>query len=121
MLIIVLGRQFTRGNVVVSTYSMVDNTPNRSQEPKKITETLQGREWCFILLNKLHVVPTAVFHRVVATIKAHAKPGLSSMPVREGVKITDHNYMIGPKMYEVNWIDLASKSHIATFQCTEAP
>jgi DNA excision repair protein ERCC-3 len=33
--------------------------------------------------------------------------------VREDDKITDLNYMIGPKLYEANWMDLAAKGHIA--------
>lgn len=36
--------------------------------------------------------------------------------VREDDKITDLNYMIGPKLYEANWMDLASKGHIARVQ-----
>lgn len=33
--------------------------------------------------------------------------------VREDDKIADLNYMIGPKLYEANWMDLAAKGHIA--------
>jgi len=36
--------------------------------------------------------------------------------VREDDKITDLNYMIGPKLYEANWQDLAAKGHIANVQ-----
>ena len=42
-------------------------------------EFLQGREWGFILLDEVHVVPAAMFRRVVTTIKAHAKLGLTGM------------------------------------------
>jgi superfamily II DNA or RNA helicase len=36
--------------------------------------------------------------------------------VREDDKIEDLNYMIGPKLYEANWMDLAAKGHIANVQ-----
>ena len=40
----------------------------------------------------------------------------SATLVREDDKIADLNYMIGPKLYEANWMDLAAKGHIATVQ-----
>lgn len=39
--------------------------------------------------------------------------------VREDDKIADLNYMIGPKLYEANWMDLAAKGHIANVQVIE--
>lgn len=36
--------------------------------------------------------------------------------VREDDRIADLNYMIGPKLYEANWMDLAAKGHIANVQ-----
>lgn len=63
--------------IVVSTYSMVANTHNRSHESKKMMDFLTSREWGFILLDEVHVVPAAMFRRVVTTIKAHSKLGLT--------------------------------------------
>ncbi|KAH8831522.1 DNA helicase [Flagelloscypha sp. PMI_526] len=105
--------------IVVSTYSMVANTGVRSHESKKMMEFLTSREWGFILLDEVHVVPAAMFRRVVTTIKAHSKLGLTATLVREDDKIEDLNYMIGPKLYEANWMDLAAKGHIANVQCAE--
>jgi DNA excision repair protein ERCC-3 len=122
--------------VVVSTYSMVANTHNRSYESKKMMEFLTSREWGFILLDEVHVVPANMFRRVVTTIKAHSKLGLTGAApinpygytmfptdgsfaatlVREDDRIADLNYMIGPKLYEANWMDLAAKGHIANVQ-----
>jgi len=36
--------------------------------------------------------------------------------VREDEKIDNLNYLIGPKLYEANWMDLARQGHIATVQ-----
>lgn len=41
---------------------------------------------------------------------------ISATLVREDDKIADLNYMIGPKLYEANWMDLAAKGHIANVQ-----
>ena len=42
-------------------------------------EFLTSREWGFILLDEVHVVPAAMFRRVVTTIKAHSKLGLTGV------------------------------------------
>lgn len=105
--------------LVVSTYSMVANTRNRSHDSQKVMDFLTSREWGFIILDEVHVVPAAMFRRVVTTIAAHAKLGLTATLVREDDKISDLNFLIGPKLYEANWMDLAQKGHIANVQCAE--
>lgn len=105
--------------LVVSTYSMVANTRNRSHESQKMMDFLTSREWGFIILDEVHVVPAAMFRRVVSTIAAHAKLGLTATLLREDDKIDDLNFLIGPKLYEANWMDLSQKGHIANVQCAE--
>ena len=39
--------------------------------------------------------------------------------VREDKKISDLNFLIGPKLYEANWIDLQKSGYIANVQCAE--
>ncbi|MBW0566810.1 hypothetical protein O181_106525 [Austropuccinia psidii MF-1] len=78
-----------------------------------------SREWDLIILDEVHVVPAAMFRRVVQTIKAHAKLGLAATLVREDDKVDDLNFLIGPKLYTANWMDLASKGHIANVQCAK--
>jgi hypothetical protein len=95
---------------------MIANTHNRSHESKKMMDFLTGQEWGFILLDEVHVVPATMFRKVVQTIKAHSKLGLTATLVREDDKVVDLNYMIGPKLYEANWMDLAKKGHIANVQ-----
>lgn len=105
--------------VVVSTYTMVANTGNRSYDAQKMMDFLTSREWGFIILDEVHVVPAAMFRRVVTTVAAHTKLGLTATLVREDDKIQDLNFLIGPKLYEANWMDLAQKGHIAKVQCAE--
>lgn len=63
--------------IVVSTYSMVANTGKRSHTSQKMMNFLESREWGFILLDEVHVVPASMFRRVLTKIKAHAKLGLT--------------------------------------------
>lgn len=105
--------------IVVSTYSMVANTGKRSHSSQKMMNFLESREWGFVLLDEVHVVPAAMFRRVLTKIKAHSKLGLTATLVREDEKIDELNFLVGPKLYEANWMDLAAKGHIATVQCAE--
>ncbi|KAG0231864.1 DNA repair helicase RAD25 [Actinomortierella wolfii] len=105
--------------IVISTYSMVANTRNRSHDSQKMMNFLRSREWGFLLLDEVHVVPANMFRKVLTTIAAHAKLGLTATLVREDEKIDDLNFLIGPKLYEANWMDLASRGHIANVQCAE--
>lgn len=109
----------SESGLVVLTYLMVANTRNRSHDSQKVMDFLRLREWGFIILDEVHVVPAAMFRRVVTTIAAHAKLGLTATLVREDDKISDLNFLIGPKLYEANWMDLAQKGHIANVQCAE--
>lgn len=45
--------------------------------------------------------------------------GLTATLVREDDKIVDLNYLIGPKLYEANWLDLQQKGYLANVQCIE--
>lgn len=105
--------------VIISTYSMIANTRNRSHDSQKIMDFLTSREWGFLLLDEVHVVPAIMFRRVITTVAAHAKLGLTATLVREDDKIDDLNFLIGPKLYEANWLDLAQKGYIANVQCAE--
>lgn len=50
----------------------------------------------------------ASFQKVVSTVKAHCKLGLTATLVREDDKIKDLDFLIGPKLYEANWMDLTN-------------
>jgi DNA excision repair protein ERCC-3 len=57
-----------------------------------------------------------MFRKVIGIIKAHCKLGLTATLVREDNLISDLNFLIGPKLYEANWGDLARAGHIANVQ-----
>lgn len=57
--------------------------------------------------------------QVIGIVKAHCKLGLTATLVREDERIADLNFLIGPKLYEANWLDLTRAGHIANVQCAE--
>lgn len=105
--------------IVISTYSMIAKTGRRAHDAEKVMQFLRSREWGFLLLDEVHVVPAEMFRKCVNGFKVHAKLGLTATLVREDDKIGDLGYLIGPKLYEANWMELARNGHIATVQCAE--
>ncbi|KMZ63041.1 hypothetical protein ZOSMA_42G00800, partial [Zostera marina] len=110
-----------RGNagVVVTTYNMVAFGGKRSEESEKIIEEIRNREWGLLLMDEVHVVPAHMFRKVIKITKSHCKLGLTATLVREDERITDLNFLIGPKLYEANWLDLVKGGFIANVQCAE--
>lgn len=110
-----------RGNtgVVVTTYNMVAFGGKRSEDSEKIIEEIRNREWGLLLMDEVHVVPAHMFRKVISITKSHCKLGLTATLVREDERITDLNFLIGPKLYEANWLDLVKGGFIANVQCAE--
>ncbi|XP_031495189.1 general transcription and DNA repair factor IIH helicase subunit XPB1-like [Nymphaea colorata] len=110
-----------RGNagVVVTTYNMVAFGGKRSEESEKIIEEIRNREWGLLLMDEVHVVPAHMFRKVISITKSHCKLGLTATLLREDERITDLNFLIGPKLYEANWLDLVKGGFIANVQCAE--
>ncbi|XP_009587460.1 general transcription and DNA repair factor IIH helicase/translocase subunit XPB1-like [Nicotiana tomentosiformis] len=105
--------------VVVTTYNMIAFGGKRSEESEKLIEEIRNREWGLLLLDEVHVVPAQMFRKVISLTKSHCKLGLTATLVREDERITDLNFLIGPKLYEANWSDLAKGGFIANVQCAE--
>ncbi|EEP79056.1 DNA repair helicase RAD25 [Uncinocarpus reesii 1704] len=105
--------------IIVSTYSMVSQTRARSHDAEKMMDWMQSREWGLMILDEVHVVPASMFRKVTSAIATQTKLGLTATLLREDDKIKDLNFLIGPKLYEANWMELAEQGHIAKVQCAE--
>ncbi|KAH7328476.1 P-loop containing nucleoside triphosphate hydrolase protein [Stachybotrys elegans] len=114
------GNVFTGSTgIIVTTYSMVTQSRARSYDAEKMMKFLTGREWGLMLLDEVHVVPANIFRKVTSSIKTHSKLGLTATLLREDDKISDLNFLIGPKLFEANWMELSKQGHIARVQCAE--
>ena len=105
--------------VLITTYTMISFSGNRSDESKKVMDSITGREWGLLLMDEVHVVPAKMFRRVISSVKAHCRLGLTATLVREDDLIADLNFLIGPKLYEANWMDLTAQGYLANVQCVE--
>ena len=73
---------------------------------------IQAREWGLIVLDEVHVAPAKMFRRVLSMVNAHCKLGLTATLVREDDLISDLNFLVGPKIYEANWMDLTEQGKL---------
>jgi DNA excision repair protein ERCC-3 len=105
--------------VLVTTYTMISYSGKRSEESQKVMDQITGREWGILLMDEVHVVPAKMFRRVIGSVKAHTRLGLTATLVREDDLISDLNFLIGPKLYEANWMDLTAQGYLANVQCVE--
>lgn len=105
--------------VVVTTFNMIAFGGRRSEESQRIIDDIRSREWGLLLMDEVHVVPAQMFRKVISITKSHCKLGLTATLVREDELITDLNFLIGPKLYEANWLDLVRAGFIANVQCVE--
>ncbi|KAF4555074.1 General transcription and DNA repair factor IIH helicase subunit XPB [Elsinoe fawcettii] len=108
-----------RAGIIICTYSMVTQNTRRAHDSQQVMDFITSREWGLMVLDEVHVVPAEMFRRVTSRIKTHSKLGLTATLLREDDKIKDLNFLIGPKLYEANWLQLSEEGHIARVQCAE--
>ena len=53
-------------------------------------------------------------------MRCHSRLGLTATLVREDGRDADLAYLIGPKLYEANWMDLTRDGHLANVQVSRA-
>ena len=106
-------------SICVSTYSMITHSTKRSAEAEQVMKWLNSVEWGLMILDEVQFVPAKIFRKVISNVHAHCKLGLTATLVREDDKITDLNFLIGPKLYEANWLQLQDKGYIAKVKCCE--
>jgi DNA excision repair protein ERCC-3 len=106
---------------------MIAYSGKRAYDAQQMMDFIVSQAWGFILLDEVHVgklsrrpilhtVPAEMFRKVLTIVPAHCKLGLTATLVREDDRIDSLNYLIGPKLFEANWMDLAQQGHIAKVQ-----
>jgi len=105
--------------VLITTFNMITHTQRRSWEAEETMKWIQDQEWGIMVLDEVHAIPAKMFRRVLTQVRSHTKLGLTATLVREDDKIADLNFLIGPKLYEANWLELQKEGFIAKVQCSE--
>ena len=98
---------------------MIARTDLGNAETAEVMKLLRDREWGLLILDEVHTIPANQFRKVITIVRTHCKLGLTATLVREDDKIVDLNFLIGPKLYEANWMELQKLGHIARVQCAE--
>jgi len=105
--------------IIVTTYSMISFGGQRARLSASLLGEIKEREWGLVILDEVHVVPANVFRKVLGAIKTHCKLGLTATLLREDRKVGDIGFLIGPKLYEANWLDLERSGFLAMAYCAE--
>ena len=105
--------------IFITTFSMITHNQKRSWDGERVMAWLTNQEWGLMLLDEVHTIPAKMFRRVLSTVQCHTKLGLTATLVREDDKIADLNFLIGPKLYEANWLELQNSGYIAKVSCAE--
>jgi len=106
--------------VVITTYSMVSYSgKDRAPKTQAVLDFIQNHQWGLIVLDEVQVAPARMFRRCVSNTHSFCKLGLTATLVREDNLIDDLYFLIGPKLYEANWLSLQQAGYIATVQCIE--
>ena len=92
-----------------------DNGFRRRQVFREIEQTA----WGMLVLDEVHVAPANCFQIVVDRVKHKCVIGLSATLLREDMKIDDLRFLVGPKLYEANWLELTHAGHLAPVMCAE--
>ena len=107
------------GGILITTYTMLSFAGKRSEEVSVMIDAIKNTEWGLMILDEVQVVPAEMFRKILSIIKSHCKLGLTATLVREDRKIEDLNFLIGPKHYEANWLDLQREGYLARVRCIE--
>ncbi|MES1921559.1 TFIIH basal transcription factor complex helicase XPB subunit, partial [Bonamia ostreae] len=98
---------------------MLAFSQRRSKESQKMIESVRSREWGLLILDEVHVAPADMFRRCLNVAKSKCKLGLTATLLREDAKISDLSFLVGPKLFEADWLELQRQRYLATVRCVE--
>jgi len=103
--------------VTVTTYQILTHRSDINGEFSHM-KIFQQRNWGLIIYDEVHLLPAPIF-RYTANIQAKRRLGLTATLIREDNKEEDVFTLIGPKKFDVPWIQMEDKGWIAKASCTE--
>ena len=106
--------------ILITSFSMISYKGKRNEKVKNALEKLEKLEWGLMIIDEVQLLPAESFRTIAGEkFKVHCKLGLTATLVREDEKIKELIYLIGPKHYEANWLDLQKEGFLARVKCTE--
>nr|XP_027236085.1 general transcription and DNA repair factor IIH helicase subunit XPB-like [Penaeus vannamei] len=104
--------------ILITTYAMISHNQKRAYEAEQTMNWLKEQEWGIMVLDEVHTIPAKMFRRILTIVQSHCKLGLTAPLVRDDI-IADLNFLIGPKLYEANRLELQKEGFIARVQCAD--
>jgi len=104
--------------VIVCTYSMIGHSGPRSPETQQLLDFIRSNKWGLMILDEVQTAPARTFREILKN-PCNCKLGLTATLLREDGKIKDLWFILGPKLFEANWLDLQRDGFIALVSCHE--
>ncbi|CCW59579.1 unnamed protein product [Phytomonas sp. EM1] len=112
------------GVVFITTYSMLiakrgNATGLTAKESEMIIGMVENNTWGLLLLDEVHTALARHFQEVLNKIRYKCVLGLSATLLREDDRIANLRHLVGPKLYEANWLELTRAGFLAKMECAE--
>jgi len=116
--------------VLITTYSMLSGrrrTFRKGQEAEslfqstnqRILQKVRERHLGLFIADEVQTLVSKEHQKALQNFSFHCKIGLTATPYREDEKIGNLFFMIGPKLYEENWLDMINNGYLANPLCVE--
>ena len=106
--------------ILITSYSMLAYTGKRNEQMKLAMDKLMEVDWGLMIIDEVQLLPAKTFSTIIKEkFKSHCKLGLTATLVREDEGIRDLYLLLGPKLYEANWLDLQNEGFLARVKCVE--
>ncbi|GKT19876.1 General transcription and DNA repair factor IIH helicase subunit XPB [Aduncisulcus paluster] len=112
--------EFTLGEIVIATYHLTSRAAGQqSAHTKHIMDLLSKKTFGLMIFDEVHHLAATNYRKITQRINAQCRLGLTATLVREDGRERDLGVIVGPKLYEANWIDLTRQGFIAPVNCAE--
>jgi len=105
--------------ILITTYGMIASSGPRSEKSQRVLNQITNREWGLMIFDEVQESVAPESKKVSSKVHSHCKIGLTATLLREDNKINDLRHIVGPKLYEANWLDLANNNFLARVKCYE--
>lgn len=104
----------TRGGGASSPFPIPE-----AERTEVILRMVQEETWGLLVLDEVHTALAHHFQEVLNKVPHKCVLGLSATLLREDDRIADLRHLVGPKLYEANWLDLSKAGYLAKVECAE--
>ena len=106
--------------ILITSFSMLSYQGKRSEDMNLAMKKLMEVDWGLMIIDEVQLLPAKTFSTIIKEkFKSHCKLGLTATLVREDEGIQDLYLLLGPKLYEANWLDLQNDGFLARVKCVE--